>query len=813
MDSTHTKSIDPLAIEALYRPCNLDDLGFDTTDELEPLADHLGQDRAVEALRFGMGIRHDGYNMFLLGSAGVGKHELLAEILDQGREPLSSLLDWCYVNNFDQPHRPIMLALPAGTGRAFREDMLHTVEDLLISIPAAFQSEEYQSQVQDLAERYTQREQEAFNELSEKAKDKGVALIQTPNGYTLAPTRDDKILSPADFETLPDAEKQRQMEIVESLKEELKAIVRQLPQWVKEGREKMRDLNREYSKLVIDQLFQDLKLKYESLPEVLNYLEAVKTNVIENVDAFRQTEGEGDLPAEMAHTKAREFRHYSVNVLVDNSEQKYAPVVHEDNPSFINLVGRIEHLSQYGTLITDFNLIQPGALHQANGGYLVLDAAKVLTNPFAWDALKRILKAREIRIQSLEQMFSFASTIQLEPEPIPLNTKVILTGDRHIYYLLQQFDPEFGQLFKVAADMSEDTAIEEKSVRLFARLVKTLQTRHQLLPLERGAVARVIEQCSRNIEDAEKLSLHIGSLSDLLRESDYLARQNNAETITRADVGKAVEAGIFRVDQLRERSHEHILREIQLVDTEGAKIAQVNGLSVYQLGNYAFGKPTRITATTRLGSGGVIDIEREAKLGGRIHSKGVMIISSFLASRYSADRPHSLAATLAFEQSYGGVEGDSASVAELAALISSLSRIPVYQHFAATGSVNQLGQVQAIGGVNEKVEGFFDICSARGLNGKQGVIIPSANRKHLMLREDVVAAARERQFAIYAVEYIDEALEILLGTPAGEKDTEGNYPKGSINGKVMACLDDWTAKRKNFSSSEHDDQPGRGDDE
>jgi len=801
MATQHPKAIASLAPEALYHQCPVADLTFDTTDQLAALDDHLGQDRAADALKFGMDMHHDGYNIFVLGSAGVGKHELLDDLFTEGVAPLSSPVDWCYVNNFELRHKPIILALPPGMGRQLRGDMQHAVEDLLVSIPAAFQSEDYQTRVQEMAEQYSQREQEAFQALGEKARAHGVALIQTPNGYTLAPMKDEKILSPGDFEELPADEKKKILDTIEELKGELKTIVRQLPQWVKEGREKMRALNRDFSMLVIDQLFKDLEDRYRELPEVLTYLESVREDVIENVDAFKQAAGDG-ATADAAQAKAAEFNQYSVNVLVDNSGVEAAPVVYEDNPSFINLVGRVEHIAQYGTLLTDFTLIKAGAFHRANGGYLILDAAKVLSSPFAWDAVKRILRGREIRIQSLEQMFSFASTTQLEPEPIPLHIKVILTGDRYLYYLLEQYDPEFGQLFKVAADMAEEAPRSAASTQLFARLIRTLQLRHNLLPFARDGVARVVEQCSRRIEDGEKISLHRGYVADLLCESDYCARRRGVDAVAAEDVKAAIDAGIKRTDQLRERSHEQILREIQLVDTQGFRVAQVNGLAVYQLGQYAFGKPARITATARLGSAGVVDIEREAKLGGNIHSKGVLIISSFLASRYAAERPLPLAATLAFEQSYGGIDGDSASVAELTALLSALSGLPVNQSLAVTGSLNQHGQVQAIGGVNEKIEGFFDICRARGLTGEQGVIIPAANSAHLMLREDVIAAVAEGKFRVYTISHIDEGLELLLATPVGVVDGDGNYPGDSVNGLVMARIEQLIRKHKEYAASD-----------
>jgi len=794
-----------LSGDQLYRRAEPDLEAFATTEALEPLGDHFGQDRAIDALRFGVEIRHDGYNIFLLGSTGIGKHHLLREFLEREAGVQHQISDWCYVNNFQTPHKPIALRLPPGMGVRLQADMARIVEDLLVSIPATFQSDEYQARLQELGENYQEREKGAFQSLSENARKQDIALLQTPSGYTLAPMRDNEIMASADFEALPEDEQKKTLQVIEALKEELKGIIRQIPIWKKESREKFKKLNREFSQLAIDQLFAELKNRYQAEPGVLAYLAAVHANVIDNVDAFRQSSPDSSLP-ENVKFRAREFPEYSVNVLVDNENLKGAPIIYEDNPTFGNLVGRVEHIAQMGTLVTDFTLIKPGVLHQANGGYLVLDVIKVLSNGFAWDTLKRTLKSREIRIQSLDQLLSFASTTQLQPEAIPLDIKVVLTGDRYVYYLLEQFDPEFGQLFKVAADMSEDARRTPENTRLFARLLATLQRRQQLLPLDRGAVARVIEHCARGVEDSERLSLHLDNLCDLLCESDYMARQAGKTQIGTDSVQKAIDAAIRRLDQLREKAHESILRDIQLVDTSGTRVAQVNGLSVYLLGNYAFGRPTRITATARLGHGGVLDIERAAKLGGKIHTKGVMIISALLASRYARNQPLPLSATLVFEQSYGGVEGDSASVAEFAVLLSALSGVPIRQTLAVTGSLNQLGQVQAIGGVNEKIEGFFDICQTRGLSGDQGVIIPQANVVHLMLRRDVVEAVEAGRFHIYPAATVDQALELLTGFRAGEPDEEGRYPGGSLNSLVQSRIDQLNELQRQFGKNDSESQ-------
>ncbi len=494
------------------------------------------------------------------------------------------------------------------------------------------------------------------------------------------------------------------------------------------------------------------------------------------------------------------FRRYLVNVLVDHGRSTGAPVVYEDLPSVHNLVGRIEHVSQLGALITDFNLIKPGALHRANGGYLLVDARKLLLQPFAWEELKRTLRSGEIRIESLAQMLSLVSTVSLEPEPIPLEVKVALYGEPLLYYLLSTLDPDFAELFKVAADFADQTDRSAESTRLYARLVATVAHKEGLRAFDRHAVARIVEHAARLAGDAEKLSTHMGSVANLLREADYWATEAGHEAVTAADVQRAIDAKIHRSDRLRERIQEEIRRGTILIDTRGETVGQVNGLSVLQLGDYAFGRPSRITARVRMGRGEVLDIERQVELGGPIHSKGVLILSSFLAARYAAERPLSLSASLVFEQSYGGVEGDSASAAELFALLSALADVPVRQDLAVTGSVNQHGKVQAIGGVNEKIEGFFDLCHAEGLTGTQGVLIPASNVKHLMLRRDVVEAADKGEFHVYAIDDVDQGMEVLTGQPAGLREADGWLPVGSVNRRVEARLASFAEKARRFAA-------------
>jgi lon-related putative ATP-dependent protease len=778
----------PLSPEDLYHPCDLSELAFTTSADLQPLSASIGQERAMEAIEFGVGMDHEGYNLYLMGSAGLGKHALIESILQERRHAAAAPDDWCYVADFDDPHRPAALRLPPGRGRHLRGDMRQLVEDLLNAIPAAFQSEDYNRRAGSIQQEFKEREEASAGVIGREAKERGIALIHTPNGYTLAPVKEDHILSSEEFAKLPEDEKERIGKLIEELRGQLQKTLGQVPLWQREMRRRFKDLNREITETTVTALIAELEANYADLPIVLDYLGGVKRDVIDNGEVFREGDGqEGKAP----NPDDPPFVRYRVNLLVDNADLDGAPVVYEDNPSYLNLVGRIEHIARLGTLVTDFSLIKSGALHRANGGYLVLDALRLLTNPFAWDALKRVLRSREIRIDSLERLLSLASTTSLEPEAIPVDLKVFLVGERLLYYLLKAYDPDFGQLFKVAADFAEDMRRLPENEPLYARLVATLQQEKKLLPLTGGAVELAIEMAARRAADGERLSIHLGGLSDLLQEADYLARQSRDETVSREHLDRARKAQHRRLDQMRERLQEEILRGTLLIDTAGIQLGQVNGLSVLQLGDYAFGTPT---------SGEVVDIQREVEQGGPIHTKGVLILSSYLGRRYAKYQPLCLSASLVFEQTYGTVEGDSASAAELCALLSAIGDIPLKQSLAITGSVNQHGEIQAIGGVNEKIEGFFDICAARGLTGDEGVIIPEANRKHLMLRADVIEAAARERFRIYSVRHVDQALELLSGQSAGVPDAASSYPADSINGQIQARLTDLFRVRQQLSA-------------
>ncbi|MEW5944421.1 MAG: ATP-binding protein [Pseudomonadota bacterium] len=790
----------PLEPHKLYHCCDPEQLPFATTAELEDLAEFIGQARALDAVRFGTGMRQEGYNLFVLGPAGMGKHTLVRQFLEKKAAGEERPSDWCYLNNFVQPHKPCALRLPPGRGVELQRSMEQLVEELRHAIPAAFEGDEFRTKAEAIQEEFHQREEQAFKELGEEAARQQIALLRTPEGFAFAPTRNGEVIGPDEYEKLPEEEKQRVQTVVAALQQQLEKVIRHIPKGRREKHERIKQLSRETTTHAVGHLIDELRETYADLPDVLSYLDAVQQDVVENAADFRKQE---ETPANVMGIPMVErpsFHRYQVNVLVGHNDRPGAPVVSDDNPTYTNLVGRVEHVAQLGALVTDFTLIKPGSLHRANGGYLLLDVRKVLTQPFAWEGLKRALRGRDIRIESLGQMLSLVSTVSLEPEPIPLDVKVVLFGERLLYYLLYTYDPDFGELFKVAADFEDRIERSAESDLLYARLIGTLARKEGLQPFDRAAVARVIEYSARAAGDAERLSTHMQSVADLLREADYWARQNGRPAVGADDVQQAIDTQIRRVDRIRARVQEEILRGTIMIDTQGAATGQVNALSVIELGNFAFAQPTRITATTRVGDGDLINIEREVKLSGAIHSKGVLILSAFLAARYARNQPLSFSASLAFEQSYGMVEGDSASLAELCALLSNLADAPIKQSLAITGSVNQFGQAQAIGAVNEKIEGFYDICAARGLTGEQGVLIPAANVKHLMLRRDVVAAAEAGQFRIFPVETVDQAIEILTGIPAGEPDATGNLPEGSINRRVAARLAELAEIRKAFAA-------------
>lgn len=780
---------DELPAASLCTACDPASLAFATTAELSELDPALIHPRAVEALHLGLDMPHGGYNLFVLGEAGSGRHAIVAQLLAAESRHGAPPADWCYVLDFADSTRARLLRLPCGRGAQLYRDMQEFVAEITTAIAAAFESDEYRERIESLQEDEKHREEAALRQLGEEVQQSGVALLRTPHGFVFAPMKDgDDTLSPEEFAALSDERKDELQATIRDCHERLHKLVNEFPHWRREVQKSIKEIGSDALRLAVGHLIEEIKCHYADLPDVTAYLDAVMQDILDSGRSIHESTKTEDDTETTLYSSTISVQRYCVNLLVENPASGERPVIYEDNPTLQNLLGRIEHHVHMGTLVSNFTLIKAGALHRANGGFLVLDAHKLLSQPYAWDGLKRMLRARQVRIESLAELVGVSSTVQLEPEPLPLDLKVILIGERMIYYLLAELDPDFLSLFKINADLESEISRTPEATAQYARLIATLARRDNLRPLSAAAVARVIEHAARLAGDAEKLTTQTQPLSDLMREADHAAGSARAALIERAHVDAALQAHRHRNERIQERYREEILRGQLLIATDGLHVGQINGLAVAMLGESTFAHPVRITATVRMGEGEIIDIEREVELGGPIHSKGVLILSSFLAARFGWAMPLSLRASLVFEQSYGDVEGDSASLAELAALLSALSSIPIRQSLAVTGSVNQFGIVQPVGGINEKIEGFFEICAARGLTGKQGVIVPAANVCHLMLEQPVVAAVREGRFHIWAVHDTDEAMELLTGLPAGEPDAKGELPEGTLNFHIAMQL-------------------------
>jgi lon-related putative ATP-dependent protease len=796
-------TIETLSVAVLRRRSGETDFGFTTTDDLDDLAGIVGQERAVQAMRFGIGMERPGFNIYALGPDGLHKQALVREYVQEKAATLSGPPDYCYVNRFDDPRRPAALALPRGRGAPFQRDSRRMAEDLRDALRAAFESEDYRTRRGLIDQAFKERQEHAVGEVGEEARQHGVALQRTPIGFTFVPIGDDGIITPKQFHQLSEEQQGEIQANIEHMQERLQEALEKIPEWVKDARDQVRKLNEETADRAVTHLIDGLKDRYADLPGIVQHLDAVHDDIVANIGnilSANDDETDTPLPGHNAHADAL-LRPYMANLIVDNADQPTAPIVYEDEPTVERLVGRVEHRQEMGALTTDFRLIRAGALHRANGGYLIIDAHKILGQPWAWDALKRALRAGEVRIEPAWAMLGLFGTTTLEPEPITLNVKVVLVGERVLYYLLSALDPEFPQLFKVAADFAEDTPRTAEANRLYARMIATLVRREGLRAMRRDGVARILDEAARQAGDAERLSTRFEDIADLIREADYWSRDNGADTIGATDVEAAIQARESRHDRVRERIQDAIARGTLLIDTTGHAVGQINALSVLSMSNFAFAHPTRVTARVSVGRGEVVDIERTVKMGGPLHSKGVLILGGFVRGRFSRGEPLSLAASLVFEQSYGGVDGDSATLAELLALMSATADLPVRQDLAVTGSMNQNGRVQPIGGVNEKIEGFFDVCARAGLSGTQGVVIPAANVKHLMLAERVVAAVARGDFHIHSVTDADDALALFFDRPTGQPDDQGNYPDGTINRAVQDRLRAFARERREFAPS------------
>ncbi|MCH8466966.1 MAG: AAA family ATPase [Roseinatronobacter sp.] len=795
-----------LSPDDLRRRCDPTALGFGTTDELEPLEELVGQDRAIEAIRLSTEMRHRRFNLFVHGPEGTGRYAAVARVLaeEAAKRPVPD--DWVYVHDFEASDRPRALRLPHGSGRKLRAGMAELIDDLAQAIPALFESEEYQSRRAAIEEAFGGRNEAAFAALGQRARDCGVAILRTPTGFALAPMQDGEVQKPDMIDDLPEAERAEIRDNVAKIQAELSAFLEALPRIEKEHRAALTALNAEMAEQVVDMNLSDLRAGFGGISALKGYFEALRSDLIGNAAMFLQAGSEaGEGPFPMTSVRVHDmprFHRYAVNLLVSAPEKSVgAPVVIEPTPTLANLTGRIEYIQRMGALLTDVTLIRPGALHKANGGYLVLDARRVLAEPFAWEALKRCLESGEVRIISAGERLGLSASGTLDPAPVPLDLRVVLMGDRYILRLLDAYDPEFSQLFTVTAEFGPDMDWRIDSQQRLARQVAARVRQENMRPVTADGVAALIEIAARAAGDREKLSLQLSPLWDLLREADHRAGQEGAKTIARSHVEGADAARQRRCDSVAERIQEMIARGTLIIATRGSVIGQVNGLTVAEMGAARFGWPVRITARVRLGAGQFVDIEREVKLGGPIHSKGVLILSAYLASHYLPATPLSLWASVVFEQSYGGIEGDSASVAELCALLSALAGVPLSQSLAITGSINQQGEIQPVGGINEKIEGFFETCSMQGLTGRQGVLIPKRNLDNLMLRSEVVEAVAEGRFHVYAINHIDEALELMTGLPAGKRTISGEFPAGSVNANVEMRLLDFAEARRYFGQT------------
>lgn len=782
-------SVKALPAKALRRQTDPNQFSFKTTKDLPDLEQAIGQERAIEAVKFATGIQRPNYNLFALGPTGVGKHYVINQFLKKAAAERETPYDWCYVYDFDDEHQPKPLRLPSGLGHQLRKDLDNLMQDIVESITDAFDSDDYRTQRRVFKEVLKERQEKAIGSIQEDAEAHGVAIMSTPTGFTIVPMDEGEPMDEEDFDKLPEEQQAVIEATMVSFQTVLEEALSQAPQWEQEQREKIRELDRSVSTRVSRPRFVRVREKYKELEEVQEWLNQAFENIIDNagdIVRFHSASDQPKAPQMPSGDEGPNFgRRYKVNVLVSHRKNQGAPVIHEDWPTVYNLVGRIEYQTHMGAMDTDFTLIRPGALHKANGGYLILDIEQVLEQPHAWEQLKRALRSQLVRTGSIEQLLDHATTISLDPQPIPLDIKVVLIGEREIFHALAEEDPEFSQIFRVAADFNDKMDRTPAREEEFAHLIATLTRHHETLPLNRKAVARVIDHASRVADDQSLLSILIRKTSDLLREADYVATRSGHKVISDQHVQDALDARSRRHGRAEELTRRQMQRGAVHIDTDGAVVGQINGLAVFQIGDIAFGRPGRITVNWRLGKGEITDIEREVDLGGPLHSKGVLILTSYLGWRYAQTCPLSLHASIAMEQNYSYLDGDSASMAELCALLSAVSDTPIQQGIAITGAVDQRGRIQTIGGVNEKIEGFYDICKMRGLTGSQGVIIPQSNTHHLMLRQDIVEAAEAGQFHIYAVENVDEAMEVLTGTLAGTLQDDGTYPEGSLHRKMI----------------------------
>jgi len=793
--------------EGLRWTCSPDLLGFTTTDDLTELEVTIGQERALRAIDFSLGMSECGFNLYLSGEAGTGRTSSIMNLLKKRARDEATPHDWCYVHNFNAPDNPVALALKAGMGSDLEKDMRELLDSVRADIPKALESKEYETNKTAIVQEHQEKNNVLFAALEEEAKSRGFALQRTVSGLVMVPQKEGRNFTQEEYEALPADEQEKLDAVGNDLKGKLAEVIAQIRENEKTVKESLAQLDRKVGLSAVGHFIEPLKEKYAEFKRVIDYLEEVQEDILLNLEDFKGTQQQPPFPGLKLPAQSPSFERYAVNLFVNNCAQCGAPVVFEANPTYNNLFGRIDHVMQMGGVATtNFTLIKPGALHRANGGYLVVNVRDVLLSPFSWDALKRCIRNSEIKIEDVLEQYRIITVVSLKPEPIPLQAKIIMIGSPLIYYLLYYLEPDYRKFFKVKADFDSKVNRTPDVVRDYALFISTHCKKEGLLPFDTSAVAAILEYSSRMVEDQEKFSTQFMEIADLIREADYWARKGGGAVVTGAYVRQAVDERVYRSNRVEERIQELITEGTLLVDTTGATVGQVNGLSVMTLADYMFGRPSRVTARVYMGRAGMVNIEREVKLSGPIHDKGMMILTGYLGGKFAHDKPLSFSASICFEQSYEGIEGDSASSTELYALLSVLSGVPIRQGIAVTGSVNQLGMVQPIGGVNYKIEGFYAVCKAQGLTGDQGVMIPKSNLRNLMLKDEVVEAVRSGKFHIWSVETIDQGIEILTGTPAGEKGPDGTYPEGTINCLVDGRLREMLESMKRFSAAGDKDE-------
>ena len=803
------EDIRELTSAEVYKRCDPSIFKFETTKELNSLEELIGQERAVRAIDFGLRIKRNDYNLYLSGLPGTGKTSYIRAYLKEVAKKEKTPSDWLYVYNFKQPSKPRAINLPPGKGEKFCQDMNEFIEELKVELPKVFSSEEYEKRKVAVMKEVQEKSNEIMEALNEEAKKEGLAIVRTNAGYVTIPIINGRQITPEEFEILPDEVKEEKEEKTKKIQDRLFEALRQIRNMEKDAKKTLSELDRETALFVVSPRIEELLEKYKGHEKIEEYLKSVQDDIIDNLSIFLPQEETSPINL-LLKSKSSPFTRYKVNLIVNRKGSEGAPIVEEANPTYSNLVGKVEYEGQFGTMVTDFTKIRAGAFHRANGGYLILQIRDVLSNLGSWDALKRILKTGSIKIESLSEKLGLTTIDSLKPEPIPVKVKVILVGNPLLYHLLYQYDEDFSKLFKIKADFDWVMKRDDENIEKLASFVSSYCKKEGLKHFDKTGMARLVEYSSRMSDNQDKLSAMFNRLTEIIQESATWADIEGVDIVSARHVDKAIEEKIYRSNLYEEKIQEMIEKNKILIDIDGEKVGQINGLAVLSLGDYSFAKPSKITANVFLGKEGVVNIEREVKLSGNIHSKGVLILSGFLRDRFSQEFPPSFSATLAFEQVYEGVDGDSASSTELYALLSALSGVPIRQYIAVTGSINQKGEIQPIGGVNEKIEGFFKVCKAKGLTGKQGVVIPVQNIDNLMLNKEVQEAIYKGLFHIYPVSHVSEGIKILTGMELGIPKEDGSYPEDTISYLVQKRLKDMLDKVKALDSKENNKDKNKG---